>query len=81
MVPELPGYNYLDEPLEEVAVSAGPTTTGANQALPSGGEVEGTVTAAAGGAAIAGVWACAFPTSAASEEEEEELERCTRTAA
>jgi hypothetical protein len=81
VVPEVPGYDYLDEPLEKVAVSAGLTTTGANRALPSGGEVEGTVTAAAGGAAVSGVWACAFPTVAASEEEEEELEHCTRTAA
>ena len=78
-VPPLPGENYLDEPLEEVPVTAGATTTGANQALPSGGEVEGTVTAASTGAPVEGVLVCAF--ASLSFDEEEELEECTNSAA
>ncbi len=78
-VPPLPGENYLDEPLEEVPVTAGATTTGANQALPSGGEVEGTVTAASNGAPVEGVLVCAF--ASLTFDEEEELEECTNSAA
>jgi hypothetical protein len=79
-VPPFPGYNYLDGQLEEVGVTAGATTTGANVSLQSGGEIEGKVTTAAGGAALEKVWVCAFPTVPVTEEELEELERCTRTA-
>ncbi len=80
IVPPFPGYNYLEGQLEDVGVTAGDTTTGANVSLESGGEIAGKVTAAASGAALEKVWVCAFPTVPVAEEELEELERCTRTA-
>jgi hypothetical protein len=79
LVPPVAGQNYLDEPLEEVPVTAGQTTIGANRELPSGAEVEGTVTVAASGAALEGVTVCAFPSLAFGEEEE--LEECTNSGA
>ena len=78
-VPPLPGDNYLDKPLEEVSVTAGQTTTGVNQALPAGGEVQGTVTAAWSGAPLEGVLVCVF--ASLSFDEEEELEVCTTSGA
>jgi hypothetical protein len=80
LVPPVAGLNYLDQPLEGVAVTAGQTTTGANGALPSGGEVKGTVTAAWNGATLEGIIVCAFPSDAFGEEAEE-LEECTSSGA
>lgn len=78
LVPPVADDNYLDEPLEGVSVTAGQTTTGANQKLPSGGEVQGTVTAAASGEPVEGILVCAFSSLAFGEEE---LEECTNSAA
>lgn len=74
LVPPLPGENYLGGALEEVSVTAGQTTKAAGQALLSGGEVEGTVTAAASGAPLEGILACTF-----SFGEGEEIEECAES--
>ena len=75
-VPLVPGDNYLDAPLTGVEVTAGKTTVAATAALPPGGQIKGRVTAAEGGAPLAGVEVCAF-----SELEEEEFEECTHSGA
>jgi hypothetical protein len=74
LVPPVPGDNYVDAPLTGVKVTLGATTTGADAALPSGGEIDGTVTAAEGGAPLAHVLVCAFLANG------EEVEECTHTA-
>ncbi len=74
-VPEHPGDNYFDATRAGVKVMLAAATTGVNAALSSGGEIEGTVTSAEGGAPLAHVVVCAF---LASGEEEEE---CAETGA
>ncbi|MGA9314352.1 MAG: carboxypeptidase-like regulatory domain-containing protein [Solirubrobacteraceae bacterium] len=56
------GGNYLPQS-EEVSVTAGSTTAGVDAALPPGGVIAGSVTAASGGAALAGIEVCTNKTS------------------
>jgi len=74
-VREAPGHNYFDATLPGVKVTLGTTTSGANAALASGGEIEGVVTTAEGGAPLAHAVVCAFLASG------EEVEECVETGA
>jgi hypothetical protein len=65
--------NYLSQSEPGVAVTAGGAPATVNAALASGGQVAGKVTAASGGAALAGIEVCASETGG------ELLENCART--
>jgi hypothetical protein len=74
-VPPVPGENYLDGLLSGISVTREATTTEVNDALATGGEIRGQVTAAEGGAPLAHIVVCAFLANG------EEVEECTGTAA